>query len=192
MQILKGTLPFVLPFVVLSVLITTLLMLQGSDLAGLFMYDRQAISSGDYWRLISAHFVHLSWEHTFLNILGVLFCSLICRNLFRMELFFEVLYLSLGISLLLWVFNPELADYVGFSGVLYGLFLLGIWPQRQDKFMLIMLAVIVLWAIWQWLIGGSEEEEVFIGGNIVGIAHIYGLLLASVWLVLKNKMLLKS
>jgi rhomboid family GlyGly-CTERM serine protease len=171
---------------VLSILIITFLMLQSFDLVGLFMYDRQAVSTGEYWRLITAHFVHLSWEHTFLNVLGVLFCSLVCKKIFRVGIILELLYLSFGVSTLLWFFNPEITDYVGFSGVLYGMFLLGIWSQRKDKYMFVMLVVIVLWAMWQWQMGGAAAEEALIGGNIVGIAHIYGLLLAFIWLVLKK------
>src|ERR1700741_1791930 len=34
-------------------------------------FDRTAIASGEWWRLLSAHFVHLGAEHAALNGLGV-------------------------------------------------------------------------------------------------------------------------
>ena len=34
-------------------------------------YDRGALADGEWWRLLTAHFVHLDAEHAFLNSLGV-------------------------------------------------------------------------------------------------------------------------
>jgi len=45
------------------------------------------------------------------------------------------------------------------------------------------IGVIVLWALWQWQIGSIPAEEAMIGGHILGVVHVYGLLLAALWLV---------
>ena len=39
------------------------LLLQLMDLAESLRFDRGLIEQGDYWLLLSAHFVHLNWHH---------------------------------------------------------------------------------------------------------------------------------
>ena len=42
------------------------------DARALLKYDRLAIEGGDWWRLITGHFVHLGLSHLALNIAGLL------------------------------------------------------------------------------------------------------------------------
>ena len=35
-------------------------------------YSREGIENGECWRLVTAHFVHLSWMHLWLNALSLL------------------------------------------------------------------------------------------------------------------------
>ncbi len=45
-------------------------------------YERVAIAAGEWWRLITAHFVHIDLEHTLLNIMGVvLMWAIFARDL---------------------------------------------------------------------------------------------------------------
>ena len=43
----------------------------GDPLRLALRYDRDALALGEWWRAITAHFVHLDAEHTLLNTLGV-------------------------------------------------------------------------------------------------------------------------
>src|SRR6185369_4054684 len=44
-------------------------------------YDRMAIAAGEWWRLITAHFVHIDLEHTLLNVMGfVLMWAIFARD----------------------------------------------------------------------------------------------------------------
>jgi membrane associated rhomboid family serine protease len=40
----------------------------GDELRDLGRYDRQAIESGEYWRLVSGHLVHLGFGHVWPNL----------------------------------------------------------------------------------------------------------------------------
>jgi rhomboid family GlyGly-CTERM serine protease len=88
----------------------------------LFRYERVLVSSGQLWRLASAHFVHLNAAHLLLNLAGLL---LICELLWnRLPLRHGIGLLATsvaGISGLLWWRYPEMAWYAGLSGALHGL-----------------------------------------------------------------------
>ena len=43
----------------------------GDDGRAWFAYDRAAISAGEFWRLLTGHFTHLSWQHLFYNFVGL-------------------------------------------------------------------------------------------------------------------------
>ncbi len=164
-------------------LVVFMLFLQLWQLQAPLSYSQSGLASGEIWRLVSAHFVHLSWPHVWLNVAGLSVCGLLNPKIFRLKLLAQLAFLSLGISILLWQFNHEVSQYVGFSGVLYGLFLLALWPLREDLFSLLMLVGIFFWALWQWKFGVPAAEQKLIGGQVISIAHLYGLGLAAVWIM---------
>ena len=89
---------------------------------GALVWQRDALAAGEWWRLFSAHAVHLSSTHLLLNLLGLLLLSeLLCDELSAAEWSSLLLMCALGISLLLWFLQPQLQWYAGLSGVLYGL-----------------------------------------------------------------------
>lgn len=145
-------------------------------------YSRNELSTGEIWRAITAHFIHLNWTHAGLNIAGLTLCGLINPTIFRAKLIIQLLFFSIGISLMLWLFSPQVDNYIGFSGVLYGLFLIALWPLKEDFFSLLMMISITAWAFWQWIFGAPIAEQKMIGGQIISIAHLYGLGLAATWI----------
>lgn len=85
-------------------------------------FDRQAIASGQWWRLISAHLVHSNLWHLGMNLLGFVLCWYFFADLLTRAR----LWLWLGFSILLvssafWWRDSGLQQYVGLSGVLHGL-----------------------------------------------------------------------
>ena len=53
----------------------------GEPARRLLSFDREAIAAGQWWRLLSAHFVHIDLEHAVLNSLGlVLMWALFARD----------------------------------------------------------------------------------------------------------------
>lgn len=163
-----------------------LLQLAGEPARALLRFEREAVLAGEFWRLLTAHLVHLGWAHCLLNLAGLLLCRLLCPELFRDRRWLPaLLVLMAGTGILLLVAAPQVADYVGFSGVLYGLFLLGLWPQlrRGDRIALLALGILAGRALWQLLAGASAGEEEMIGGRIIAEAHVFGMLVAGIWLL---------
>ncbi len=87
-----------------------------------FRFDRAALSSGQAWRLASAHLVHLNTSHLLLNLAGlVLIAELLWNNLRLRHGAGLLAAAAFGISGMFWILQPELMWYAGLSGVLHGL-----------------------------------------------------------------------
>ena len=83
---------------------------------------RVAVGDGEWWRIFSAHALHLSWLHLLLNGAVLIIFQGLYRGLFTWRHWALCLpLLTAGVSFgLLW-FSPKLNWYMGFSGVLTGL-----------------------------------------------------------------------
>ena len=150
-------------------------------------YDRHAVLQGELWRLWTGHLIHLGWMHWALNACGLVLCGVLAdappkpRTLLR-----QVFVLSLAISVLFVLLLPTLSYYVGLSGVLYGLFVLVLWPGvlRVDPVSVAALCAVLAWLASQWILGPDQREMDLIGGTIIVQAHGFGVLCAAVMLAL--------
>ncbi|MGI9301168.1 MAG: rhombosortase [Gammaproteobacteria bacterium] len=160
-----------------SILAMAALQLAMPDSAEWLRYQRGEIIGGEVWRLLSNHLIHLTWAHFVMNALGAaLLCALFPR-LFAPR-FAVVMFVAIGlaVSLGLLAFNPNVNWYVGLSGVLHGVFVIGAWREvrsgRWDgALMLVLLALKVGWEQLYGPLPGSAETA---GGPVVEDAHLYG------------------
>src|SRR5690242_1973335 len=77
-------------------------------------YDRAGLAAGQWWRVLSAHFVHLDPNHAMLNGMGVvLMWALFARDYSPGRWAAIYLFSSLCISAGLWLWNPDVSYYVG-------------------------------------------------------------------------------
>jgi rhomboid family GlyGly-CTERM serine protease len=89
-------------------------------------FDRSALADGQWWRLPTAHFVHLDAEHAFLNGLGVvLMWALFARDYSPVRWLAIYCASALAVSAGLWFLDPQLEWYVGASGALHGVMAAG-------------------------------------------------------------------
>jgi rhomboid family GlyGly-CTERM serine protease len=89
-------------------------------------YQRTALAEGQWWRLLTAHFVHLDLEHAALNAMGlVLMWALFARDYPPLRWLAIYLGTALTVSASLWWFSPDVAWYVGASGALHGVMTAG-------------------------------------------------------------------
>ncbi len=98
-----------------------------------WVYDRLAISQGEWWRLISGHWVHSDLEHAVWDIGALLALGLLFEPRSKGEVLSSLALGTLGIDLWLWYVEPSLAYYCGLSGILNGLLALGLvrWWQED-------------------------------------------------------------
>jgi rhomboid family GlyGly-CTERM serine protease len=148
--------------------------LGGEPLRNAWSYQRTALAAGEWWRLLSAHFVHLDAGHAVLNGLGlVLMWALFARDYSPLRWLAIYLTSALTISAGLWLFDPEIEWYVGASGALHGVMTAGTLAhlRRRDLDGWI-LAVFIMAKLSYEQFAGSMP---FAGAaNTVVDAHLYG------------------
>lgn len=165
-------------FPAIAIIIITGLLVLGGDLAReALRFDRSGLADWQVWRAITGHLVHLGPGHFLLNAAGVTLVALLVAREFRPIDWVALSIASIvGISAGLWFFNPEIAWYVGLSGLLHGWLAAGIvglvTHRRPDGWPLAILLAGKL-AIEQWMgpLPGSAEAS---GGPVVVDAHLYG------------------
>lgn len=142
-------------------------------------YDRVALLDWqEYWRLVTAHLVHLNFNHMVLNSVGLLLVIICCGSKlggYRGLLFF--LTSSLFISIGLLIISPELYRYVGLSGVLHGFLILALWvsPYYSSTVKYVFIAVIIGKVVWEQTPFYSDAEiKTVIEGNVIVNAHLLG------------------
>lgn len=162
-------------------LLISVLALVGQTSSDVLAYEREALADGQWWRALSGHFVHLGRVHAALNLGGLVALLLLCpKRLRAFEWMRRIGVLTLAVSALLYVAAPTVDRYVGLSGVLHGLFVLGLVPMARegDRVAMACLLLLVLKLAWEQIVGPSLDEERLIGGAVVTLAHLFGTLAA--------------
>jgi len=132
--------------------------LGGDEWRRLGRYDRVALESGEYWRLVSAHFVHLGWAHLWPNLAALLIIGALFQDLLRgLDWVVAGLVSAAAIDTGLFLFDPGVQWYVGLSGV--GLCAKLLYEQTV----------------------GAMPFSAGVGGAVIVAAHLYGAAGASVW-----------
>ena len=148
--------------------------LGGEPLRDAWSYQRAALAAGEWWRLLSAHVVHLDAGHALLNGLGlVLMWALFARDYSPLRWLAIYLTSALAISAGLWFFDPEIEWYVGASGALHGVMTAGTLAhlRRRDLDGWILAVFIIAKLSYEQFAGSMP----FAGAaNTVVDAHLYG------------------
>jgi rhomboid family GlyGly-CTERM serine protease len=137
-------------------------------------YDRELLQTGEWWRLLSAHFVHLDLEHAVLNSLGVvLMWALFARDYPPGRWLAIYLGSALVVSAGLWYFSPQIDWYVGASGALHGVMTAGTVAhmRRGDLDGWILAIFIVLKLTFEQFSGALPFAD---SPDTVVNAHLYG------------------
>ncbi len=139
-------------------------------------FERVAVQSGQWWRLLSAHFVHLGVRHLLLDGAAlVLLWALFARALGPKSWVLVLLGAIAAIDAGLWWLAPRLQWYVGISGLLHGVWAVGAvlsaW-RREVMGWLLMIALAGKLA-WEQHAGASLVVASF---PVVVDAHLFGAL----------------
>jgi rhomboid family GlyGly-CTERM serine protease len=152
------------------ILVLDLVLGLGDSVGQVLRYDRSAIAAGGWWRLLTAHIVHLNLHHLLLNELGlVLVWALFAEDFDAVGWCVVVSAGALGISSGLFWLSPRVAWYVGASGVLHSIMGAGcakhLAVRAWDRWILV---VCLCGKLAYEQFGGPEPPLVVID------AHLYG------------------
>jgi rhomboid family GlyGly-CTERM serine protease len=144
----------------------------GDSVDAALRFDRGAIAAGGWWRLLTAHTVHLDLHHLVLNELGlVLMWSLFASDFDAVEWCVIVLSGALAISSGLWWLSPRVGWYVGASGVLHTVMAAGcarhLAERAWDRWLL--LSILCAKLAYEQL-GGHEPPLVVVDAHLYGAA----------------------
>jgi len=151
--------------------------LQFAGLAEAWRFDRQAIAQGAWHQLLTGNFVHLGRGHLWMNMTAfVLIVALVWQHFKAWQWFIIIIGASLCVGIGLYLRDPEVIWYVGFSGTLHGLIIAGCfadmkhYPQTAGS----LLALTIAKLAWEQFSGPLPSSEATAGGPVVVNSHLYG------------------
>jgi len=153
------------------------LLLQWLGLDQSLRFDRNAIAAGDSWLLLSGNFVHLGASHLLMNMAGLaLVVALVWVRFNTLEWVLITVFSSLVVGFGLYLRDPDVIWYVGFSGTLHGLIIAGSMADLRyyPKSAAVLLLLVVGKLVWEQVAGALPGSESVAGGNVVVNAHLYG------------------
>ena len=166
----------VVNLLIIPILCLGLMLLPMEIRSGLYL-DISKLHSGEYWRIVSGHFIHISWTHYAMNISGLVLLSFIYPTFFsHYRWILCVLLIAILISFALVLFSDDLKWYVGFSGVLSGLFAAAAIENFQtnrvmNTAILVLLTVYIAFQVYSGeLVPGAID-----GLSTSSYAHLFGL-----------------
>lgn len=150
-----------------------------AQISDLLIYDRNLVTAGEYWRLISAHFFHSNGNHFILNGAAVLLLWALHGQYYNHKNYLVVfmtsaIVCSLGIH---W-FSLDIALYVGLSGVLHGFFVWGALMdiKHKEKTGYLLLVGVLAKIVHEQIYGASADVALLINAVVATDAHLYGVI----------------
>ncbi|NAS10222.1 rhombosortase [Acinetobacter haemolyticus] len=141
-----------------------------------FIYWKSSLLT-EFWRLWTAHWVHVGWMHFLLNMLAFACLPFIFPHVRNWHLVALLLLLPPFISLVFYYYLPYIDAYAGLSGVLHGLYtavsIVYLQYQNERKFAVLVLVLIAAKLIWENTFGQSGTAQL-IGSPVLTEAHLIG------------------
>lgn len=153
------------------------IVLQFSGLDTDLRFDRARIAAGAWHLLLTGNFVHLGLSHLGMNMAGfVLIVALVWQHFKAWEWLVVILFSSIVVGVGLYLRDPYVDWYVGFSGTLHGLIIAGCLAdlKHYPKSAALLLALVVAKLIWEQMGGALPGSESLAGGDVVVNSHLYG------------------
>jgi rhomboid family GlyGly-CTERM serine protease len=161
----------------LIVLVCGFLQLGGAAWRHALRYDRGKVLDGQWWRLVTANFIHSSWAHLGLDLSGFVLLWLLFGAILGVRRFWIATVVgSVAVGLGVFLFSPGVFWFDGISGVLHTYWAAGalLAVYRREWGGRWLLAFLVLKLAYERLFGPLPTSQWAIGGPILTIAHLYG------------------
>jgi len=140
-------------------------------------YERRFVVAGEWWRLVSASFIHLGWSHMLLNFAALTLIAFLFRFTFPARIWWTaILGCSLGTCMGLLALNPDIEWYVGLSGMLHGILALGLMASAGEYRWLAAIGggCLVAKLLAEQLAGPIPITAQLTGPAVVPASHLYG------------------
>lgn len=139
----------------------------------------RALTGAEPWRLLSGHLVHLGWAHVGMNLAGLMLIWALFGHALKPWVWVAAFVAcALAVGLGLYWHDTDLAWYVGLSGVLHGLLVLGALAslRAERRMALLLLVGIAAKLAWEQFTGVDTGTAALVGGAVIVNAHLYGAL----------------
>ena len=148
----------------------------GDSVTAHLRYERAALAHGEWWRVITAHLVHLDVRHLALNLAGLgALWWLYAADARPRDWLIVVLVSALAIGAGLYLWSPSVQWYVGLSGVLHGTWAaaaVAAWHRWRTESAVTLAVLAAKLAVEQRF--GPLSAGVSSGLPVVTVAHLYG------------------
>lgn len=162
-------------FALLLCLALLLVPLAGDDaLRAAWRYERYVIQAGQWWRLVTAHLVHLDVHHALLNATGfTLLWALFARSYTPRRWLAALALCLLVIDAGFWFLSPRIEWYVGASALLHGVFACGCvaWIRNGERIGIVALVLLAAKLAWEHY---GTPLPFMAGRPVLTISHVYG------------------
>jgi rhomboid family GlyGly-CTERM serine protease len=139
-------------------------------------YERGALAQGQWWRLLTAHLVHLDLRHALLNAAGLVLVWVLFARAYSPKAWLVILLGAIAaIDAGLWLGDSTVQWYVGSSGVLHGAMAAGALAhiRRGERDGWVLAALLAVKLLYEQTLGALP----FSGNDPVVVdAHLYGVL----------------
>jgi len=146
-------------------------------------FNRGAIDRGQWWRLVTGHWVHYGFYHLLMNGAALLLCGYVLLLDLKPGHYAALLVTCLlAVGLGLYWGNQELGYYAGLSGALHGLLVAGLLlglHQTPRLYGLALLVVAVKIGREQW--PGFDTAHPLLAVPVAVDAHLYGAVTGLIW-----------
>jgi rhomboid family GlyGly-CTERM serine protease len=153
--------------------------LLGDSFTQALVYQRELITTGEVWRLLSGHLLHTNGYHLLLNLAGLLMLWALHGRFYSIKNYIVLfLFCSIMTSIGIYVFDPTLIQYVGLSGVLHGIFVFGALMDinAKDKSGYLLFLGVWLKIAHEQYYGANVDVSNLIEANVAVNAHLWGAL----------------
>lgn len=132
----------------------------------------------EIYRHLTGQWSHGTYQHMVVNYVGLVLVGIIfAKVVSTLSWLSWIVIISAAVSILLYIYDPELDRYVGFSGALYGLLVACLIRSIQTMPWLGivgLIAVAIRMYIEQTGVFDVNMSPEFIGGDVWVNAHLYG------------------
>ena len=173
-----------IPVLTVLVLLASGLCFFSSGITSIAIYDRIAILQGEYWRLLSSHFVHFSATQLTYNLLVFGVAGSIVEKKSPIQFAVIFMFMASGISTALLLFKPAMIYYGGLSGVACGFVMYcalvesaedGPWRTACILIIVILPLKVLLEGYSGFSIMPYREEQTFV---VMPLSHVTGIVMA--------------